>query len=232
MTSPSQTHPRYKASWKLKNANVADLHYQCTISNNAEMAREIYAMLGLRYVDQEHEGRIYKVIDPVSLPIFDAALAHSEYPDAPAKLALAKLQADKKWKAVYSQIGAELIAHEGLSPEALILMTYVDGLSDGYHYIVVDGLLIGHIYPQRLTTKKRHFNIDIEIDKRVTWYGRDGQESFRLENVPDTIIPNLPGRPLSDLISHPVIDRYAFTIDYIIQAEGGWLVYLRQTDQH
>ncbi len=229
---PLKSYPWLDGSWKLVNASIGDIHYHCTITNRAEEIRNIYAMLGLAFVDVEKDGIIHKVIDPESLPIFDAALAFSNDPEAPAKRALAELQKQGEWDAVYSKIGVELIADKGLSPEAMIIMTYVDGLSDGYHYLVVDGLLVGHIYPQRLTAKKRHFYIDVEVDKRVTWYARPDQESFRLENVPDTIIPNLPGRPLSDLISHPVIDRYAFTIDYIIQAEGGWLVYLRQTDQH
>lgn len=224
---PLQSYPWLDEGWKLVNANIGDIHYQCTITNRAEDIRSIYAMLGLAFVDVEKDGIVHKVIDPQSLPAFDAALAYSDDPGSPAKRALAELEKQGKWDAVYSQIGAELIADKGLSPEAMIIMAYVDGLSDGYHYLVVDGLLLGHIYPQKLIAKKWHFHIDIEVDKHITWYARHDTQSFRLENIPDTIIPNLPGRPLSDLVSHPVIDRYPFIIDFVVQAEGGWLVYLR-----
>ncbi len=218
---------RVDDSWYLENTIVADINHQCVISRNSEEARDIYGRLGLRFLDHVDEGQTYKLLDPESFTEFDAALAYSDEPDAPAKRVLKELEKEKKWKAVYSEIGAALIADCGLSPEAMFLMTYIDGLSEGYHYLVRNGRQFGEIFPQTLTGKKRHFYIDITVDKRVTWYARPDQESFRLENIPDSLIANLPGRPLRDLISHPVIDQYPFTIDYLIKAEGGWLVYLK-----
>lgn len=99
----------------------------------------------------------------------------------------------------------EILAGHGISPAWIVLLTAVSR-----SFIVTDpsGSPVIRIETLDCDDEAPLITPTIHLGGGARWTG----EGVLVPGLPETIRHEMPGRPLRDVVSHPVLDRHAFTI--------------------
>lgn len=136
-------------------------------------------------------------------------------PDLAPAIREALLEIDARRPAQICSTGLAIISRMGIDiPTAMLLATINDigtpGTVDAFQFVSADGsnqfwldLL------QHSTQAPRRMRVNAaSIGAEAFWF----DEHISICSLPETVIAQLPGRPLTDLIEHPVLDPIGFTI--------------------
>jgi len=109
---------------------------------------------------------------------------------------------------------AALMASAGVDPLVLtwisVIASYWATLGGGGRYLFTVGTRAVGPEAETMTT----------VAAGVQWHASG---SVLIESLPETILATLVGRPLSTIVSHPLLDERGLTITEVTRCESGWL---------
>lgn len=111
------------------------------------------------------------------------------------------------------EITARLLSHMGIDPLAMAVALSITK-DDGLHVMDADA----HEEDDSLVYMKdehNHRQAEIMLSPDVTWCAT---ETLKIRNMPETTAIAANGRPLQDLVSHPVLNAYGYRIEDIRSA--------------